>query len=331
MTINRKIVLKKSPVGIPVEGDFELLEEEINGPGSNQFLSKTIHLSLDPYIRGVITGRHIYSEKVNVGDTIVGRTVSEIIESNHPEFKKGETVLSSNGWQEYGISDGEGVRKLTGHQGKLSTALGIMGMPGLTAYAGLMVYGEPKKGDILVVSAASGPVGCMVGQIAQIHGAKAIGIAGTEEKCKTVKDTFGFEECINYKTENIDQRIKELCPDGVDIYFDTVGGETLDIMTKNLAYEARIVLCGFMTQYNLSSPPPGPNLGPIVGARATIRGVVVYDHYDKQDEFISKASQWLEDGKIKYIEDEAIGIEKTPAQFCKLMRGENFGKTIVTM
>ena len=331
MTINRKIVLKKSPEGIPVEGDFELLEEEINGPGSNQFLSKTIHLSLDPYIRGVITGRHIYSEKVNVGDTIVGRTVSEIIESNHPEFKKGETVLSSNGWQEYGISDGEGVRKLTGHQGKLSTALGIMGMPGLTAYAGLMVYGEPKGGDILVVSAASGPVGCMVGQIAQIHGAKAIGIAGTEEKCKTVKDTFGFEECINYKTENIDQRIKELCPDGVDIYFDNVGGETLDIMTKNLAYEARIVLCGFMTQYNLSSPPPGPNLGPIVGARATIRGVVVYDHYDKQDEFISKANQWLEDGKIKYIEDEAIGIEKTPAQFCKLMRGENFGKTIVTM
>lgn len=331
MTINRKIVLKKAPKGIPVEGDFELLEEEINGPGSNQFLSKTIHLSLDPYIRGVITGRHIYSEKVNVGDTIVGRTVSEIIESNHPEFKKGETVLSSNGWQEYGISDGEGVRKLTGHQGKLSTALGIMGMPGLTAYAGLMVYGEPKEGDILVVSAASGPVGCMVGQIAQIHGAKAIGIAGTEEKCKTVKDTFGFEECINYKTENIDQRIKELCPDGVDIYFDNVGGETLDIMTKNLAYEARIVLCGFMTQYNLSSPPPGPNLGPIVGARATIRGVVVYDHYDKQEEFISKANQWLEDGKIKYIEDEAIGIEKTPAQFCKLMRGENFGKTIVTM
>ena len=331
MTINRKIVLKKSPKGIPVEEDFELLEEEINGPGSNQFLSKTIHLSLDPYIRGVITGRHIYSEKVNVGDTIVGRTVSEIIESNHPEFKKGETVLSSNGWQEYGISDGEGVRKLTGHQGKLSTALGIMGMPGLTAYAGLMVYGEPKEGDILVVSAASGPVGCMVGQIAQIHGAKAIGKAGTEEKCKTGKDTFGFEECINYKTENIDQRIKELCPDGVDIYFDNVGGETLDIMTKNLAYEARIVLCGFMTQYNLSSPPPGPNLGPIVGARATIRGVVVYDHYDKQEEFISKANQWLEDGKIKYIEDEAIGIEKTPAQFCKLMRGENFGKTIVTM
>ena len=331
MTINRKIVLRKSPEGIPVEGDFELTEEEINSLRSNQFLSKTIHLSLDPYIRGVITGRHIYSEKVNVGDTIVGRTVSEIIESNHPEFKKGETVLSSNGWQEYGISDGEGVRKLTGHQGKLSTALGIMGMPGLTAYAGLMVYGEPKEGDILVVSAASGPVGCMVGQIAQIHGAKAIGIAGTEEKCKTVKDTFGFEECINYKTENIDQRIKELCPNGVDIYFDNVGGETLDIMTKNLAYEARIVLCGFMTQYNLSSPPPGPNLGPIVGARATIRGVVVYDHYDKQEEFISKANQWLEDGKIKYIEDEAIGIEKTPAQFCKLMRGENFGKTIVTM
>ena len=331
MTINRKIVLRKTPDGIPIEEDFELLEEEINIPNNNEFLSKTLHLSLDPYIRGVITGKHIYSEKVNVGDTIVGRTISEVIESNHPEYEKGDIVLTSNGWQEYGISNGQGVRKLNNRQGKLSTALGILGMPGLTAYAGLMVYGEPKDGDIIVVSAASGPVGCMVGQIAQIHGAKAIGIAGSEEKCNTVKDVFGFKDCINYKTENIDERIKEICPNGVDIYFDNVGGETLDIMTKNLAFEARIVLCGFMTQYNLSSPPPGPNLGPIVGARAVIRGVVVYDHYDKQDEFILKASQWLKEDKIQYIEDEVNGIEKTPAQFCKLMRGENFGKTIVTM
>ena len=331
MNINRKIVLKKSPEGIPNEGDFELIEEKIEAPGENKFLSKTIHLSLDPYIRGVITGRHIYSEKVNIGDTIVGRTVSEVIESNHPDYQKGELVLSSNGWQEYGISDGEGVRKLNGHQGKLSTALGIMGMPGLTAYAGLLTYGEPKEGDVLVVSAASGPVGCMVGQIAQIHGVEVIGIAGSDEKCNTVRDVFGFKDCINYKTEDIDQRIKELCPNGIDIYFDNVGGDTLDIMTRNLAYEARIVLCGFMTQYNLSTPPPGPNLGPIVGARAIIRGVVVYDHYDKQDEFISKAGKWIQDGKVKFIEDEVIGIENTPAQFCKLMRGENFGKTIVTM
>ena len=170
-----------------------------------------------------------------------------------------------------------------------------------------------------------------MGQIAQIHGVEVIGIAGSDEKCNTVRDVFGFKDCINYKTEDIDQRIKELCPNGVDIYFDNVGGDTLDIMTRNLAYEARIVLCGFMTQYNLSTPPPGPNLGPIVGARATIRGVVVYDHYDKQDEFISKAGQWLQDGKVKFIEDEVFGIENTPAQFCKLMRGENFGKTIVTM
>ena len=331
MNINRKIVLKNSPEGIPNEGDFELIEEKIKAPGENEFLSKTIHLSLDPYIRGVITGRHIYSEKVNIGDTIVGRTVSEVIESNHPDYQKGELVLSSNGWQEYGISDGEGVRKLNGHQGKLSTALGIMGMPGLTAYAGLLTYGEPKEGDVLVVSAASGPVGCMVGQIAQIHGVEVIGIAGSDEKCNTVRDVFGFNDCINYKTEDIDQRIKELCPNGIDIYFDNVGGDTLDIMTRNLAYEARIVLCGFMTQYNLSTPPPGPNLGPIVGARAIIRGVVVYDHYDKQDEFISKAGKWIQDGKVKFIEDEVIGIENTPAQFCKLMRGENFGKTIVTI
>jgi hypothetical protein len=204
-------------------------------------------------------------------------------------------------------------------------------MPGLTAYAGLLVYGEPKKDDVVVVSAASGPVGCMVGQIAQIHGAKAIGIAGSDEKCSVVKEKFGFAECINYKTENLSERIKEVCPDGLDIYFDNVGGETLDVMTKNLAMFARIVLCGFMTQYNLATPPPGPNLGPIVGSRASIKGVVVYDHYDKQQEFITLASQWLKEGKINYIEDEVFGIENTPMHFCSLMRGENFGKTIITL
>ena len=171
----------------------------------------------------------------------------------------------------------------------------------------------------------------MVGQIAQMYGAKAIGIAGSEEKCSVVKNKFGFIDCINYKTEKIEERLKDLCPDGVDIYFDNVGGETLNIMTRNLALHARIVLCGFMTQYNLDSPPPGPNLGPIVGSRATIRGVVVYDHYDKQDDFISIASDWLKAGKIDYIEDEVFGLENAPAQFCKLMRGENFGKTIVTI
>ena len=266
-----------------------------------------------------------------MGDTIVGRTVSEVVKSNHTDFNEGDIVVCSNGWQEFGVSDGEGVRKLDPSLAPLSTALGILGMPGLTAYAGLTVYGEPKEGDHVVVSAASGPVGCMVGQIAQIYGAKAIGIAGSEEKCSVVKNKFGFIDCINYKTESIEERLKDLCPEGVDIYFDNVGGETLNIMTKNLAMHARIVLCGFMTQYNLDSPPPGPNLGPIVGSRATIRGVVVYDHYDKQDDFISIASDWLKAGKIDYIEDEVFGLDNAPAQFCKLMRGENFGKTIVTI
>ena len=329
--MNKKIVLKKTPIGIPEENDFELIKTPIPELGENEILTKTIHLSLDPYIRGVITGKHIYSEKVEIGDTIVGRTIAEVIDSKNSDVQIGETIMCSNGWQEYGISDGEGIRKIDSASAPLSTNLGILGMPGLTAYAGLLVYGEPKKDDVVVVSAASGPVGCMVGQIAQIHGAKAIGIAGSDEKCSVVKEKFGFAECINYKTENLSERIKEVCPDGLDIYFDNVGGETLDIMTKNLAMFARIVLCGFMTQYNLATPPPGPNLGPIVGSRASIKGVVVYDHYDKQQEFITLASQWLEEGKINYIEDEVFGIENTPTHFCSLMRGENFGKTIVTL
>jgi hypothetical protein len=329
--MNKKIVLKKTPIGIPEENDFELIKSPIPELGENEILTKTIHLSLDPYIRGVITGKHIYSEKVEIGDTIVGRTIAEVIDSKNSDVQIGETIMCSNGWQEYGISDGEGIRKIDSASAPLSTNLGILGMPGLTAYAGLLVYGEPKKDDVVVVSAASGPVGCMVGQIAQIHGAKAIGIAGSDEKCSVVKEKFGFAECINYKTENLSERIKEVCPDGLDIYFDNVGGETLDIMTKNLAMFARIVLCGFMTQYNLATPPPGPNLGPIVGSRASIKGVVVYDHYDKQQEFITLASQWLEEGKINYIEDEVFGIENTPMHFCSLMRGENFGKTIITL
>jgi NADPH-dependent curcumin reductase CurA len=329
--MNKKIVLKKTPIGVPEESDFELIESPIPELGENEILTKTIHLSLDPYIRGVITGKHIYSEKVEIGDTIVGRTIAKVIDSKNSDVQIGETIMCSNGWQEYGISDGEGIRKIDSASAPLSTNLGILGMPGLTAYAGLLVYGEPKKDDVVVVSAASGPVGCMVGQIAQIHGAKAIGIAGSDEKCSVVKEKFGFAECINYKTENLSERIKEVCPDGLDIYFDNVGGETLDVMTKNLAMFARIVLCGFMTQYNLATPPPGPNLGPIVGSRASIKGVVVYDHYDKQQEFITLASQWLKEGKINYIEDEVFGIENTPMHFCSLMRGENFGKTIITL
>ena len=329
--MNKKIVLKKTPIGIHKESDFKLVESPLPELRKNEVLTKTIHLSLDPYIRGVITGKHIYAEKVNIGDTIVGRTIAKVIDSKNSDIQVGEIIMCSNGWQEYGVSDGEGIRKIDPSSAPLSTNLGILGMPGLTAYAGLLVYGEPKKDDVVVVSAASGPVGCMVGQIAQIHGAKAIGIAGSEEKCNVVKEKFGFAECINYKTENLSERIKEVCPNGLDIYYDNVGGETLDIMTKNLAMFARIVLCGFMTQYNLATPPPGPNLGPIVGSRASIKGVVVYDHYDKQQEFITLASQWLKEGKINYIEDEVFGIENTPMHFCSLMRGENFGKTIITI
>ncbi len=331
MTINKKIILKKSPVGVPENTDFQIAESSLPEIGENEMMIKTIHLSLDPYIRGVITGRHIYSEKVNIGDTIVGRTVGEVINSKHPDYNKGDIVVCSNGWQEYGVANGEGVRKLDPHSAPLSTALGILGMPGLTAYAGLLVYGEPEENDLIVVSAASGPVGCMVGQIAQIYGAKAVGIAGTDQKCEDVINKFGFLDCINYKTENLEQRIKEVCPNGIDVYFDNVGGETLNIMTRNLAMYARIVLCGFMTQYNLETPPPGPNLGPIVGSRASIKGVVVYDHYDKQEDFISLATVWLKEGRINYIEDEVFGLEQAPSHFCKLMRGENHGKTIVTM
>ncbi len=330
MTINHQIVLSAFPEGVPEPGHFRAAEAEVAEPAEGQYLSRTLYISLDPYVRGVISGKHMYEDRVTPGDVIIGRTVSQVVTSRHPDFAAGDIVVDANGWQEYAISNGKDVRKVDPALAPISTAIGILGMPGLTAYAGMTYLAEPKAGETVVVSAAAGPVGSMVGQIGKIHGCRVVGIAGSDEKCQMVIEHLGFDACINYKTQDLRAALVDACPDRIDIYFDNVAGDTLAAVLTRLALGARIILCGMISQYNITgAPPPGPNLGPVVGARAKMLGLVVYDYNDRFGEFAKQAGEWFAAGKLKYKEDVAEGLAAAPEAFCALMRGENFGKALV--
>lgn len=326
-----RVALASYPIGVPVESDFELTTGSVPEISNDEILVRNQYLSLDPFLRGVISGRQIYAQKVEPGDTMPGNTVGEVLESKHHGYKAGDVVVIDGGWQQYAAVNGESARKVDADPELRSLRVGILGMPGLTAYAGLLRLAEPVAGDTVVVSAASGPVGSMVGQIARIRGCRVIGIAGSPEKCAWVVDELGFDGCINYKTEDLSVRLGELCPNGINVYFDNVGGDTLAAVLGKLALGARITLCGMITQYNSAVTPAGPNLGPVVGARAIMKGLVVYDHYDLWDQFSKEASAWVRDGDIHYREVRSDGLDKAASAFCRLMRGENFGKELVVV
>ena len=330
MKTNQQILLKTRPDAVPAPSDFELVEGDMPVPKAGEVLCKTEYLSLDPYMRGQINGRHI-SGAIHPGEMMRGETVSKVVQSGHADFKAGDFVKHFGGWQSYSVSDGTGMQKLDARIKPRSLALGILGMPGLTAYAGLVHLAEPKAGDTVLVSAASGAVGSMVGQIAKLMGCRVIGIAGQQRKMDWLTDVAGFDGCFNYKDEDPAEAIKRLCPDGVNIYFDNVGGDILDAAVNQLALGARVILCGLMAQYNTDSPPPGPNPGTIIRARAIVKGLVVYDHFDKQAEFLDKATAWINSGDVKFVEDVTDGLGNAPDAFCRLMSGGNFGKTIVKL
>ena len=326
---NLQVRLRRLPVGLPEETDFVLREAPVPEAGPGEFVCRTLYLSLDPYVRALMSGRHFLGTP-KAGDLMPSRTVADIVTSQNADWAVGETVALETGMQNYCVSDGTDVRRARTGTAPVSTALGVLGTPGLTAYAGLTQISELKPGETILVSAASGPVGCMVGQIARIMGAITIGIAGSDEKCRWAREAAGFEDCINYKTEALSDRIKELRPDGIDVYFDNAGGDVLNkVIRHHLARNARIILCGLIAQYNLADPPPGPNLGPLMGARARILPLIVYDFEHLREEFEDRAVAWYAEDRINYLEDVVEGIENAPAQFAKLMRGENFGKTLV--
>ena len=330
MTDNTRILLRRQCEGIPTADDFEVATEAVRKACDGELLCETIYISLDPYLRGKISGRHL-SGAILPGELMVSEAVSRVVESNHPDFSAGDTVTAFSGWQTHSVVNGDDARKIDPGAGPLSTFLGILGMPGLTAYAGLLRLGEPRDGDIVLVSAASGAVGSMVGQIAKIKGCTTIGIAGAPEKCAWVRDVAGFDHAISYKTGDLREGLDAASPDGIDVYFDNVGGDTLQAAMERLRLGARVVLCGLMAQYNTDEMPPGPNPAWIIKARATVRGMVVYDHEDLRDEMVREIGGWLRDGRIQYLEDRSEGIESAPEAFSRLMRGENVGKALVVV
>ena len=327
--VNRQVLLRRRPSGAPTPADFQIIESPIPEAREGEILCRTIYLSLDPYMRGRMNEGRSYAASVELGQVMVGGTVSQVIESKSPAFVKGDFVVGYDGWQAYAVSKGAGVRKLDPAQAPISTALGVLGMPGMTAYVGLLDIGQPKPGETVVVSAASGAVGSVVGQIARINGCRAVGVAGSSEKCDYVVKELGFDACVNYKTQELLPALKEACPRGVDVYFDNVGGPVLAAVLRLLNQNARIPLCGLISQYNATELPPGPNLGPILVNRALIKGFIVSDHRDRAGAFRADCARWVREGTLKYREDVVEGLDAAPDALVGLLAGKNFGKLLV--
>ncbi|MCA3895811.1 NADP-dependent oxidoreductase [Vibrio vulnificus] len=332
---NRQIVLASRPVGAPTAENFTLKQSDIPTPAQGEMLLSSVYLSLDPYMRGRMSDAKSYAEPVGIDEVMVGGTVCQVEVSNHAEFEVGEWVLAYTGWQDYAISNGEGLIKLGKHPGHPSYALGVMGMPGFTAYMGLLDIGQPKEGDTLVVAAATGAVGSMVGQIGKLKGCRVIGIAGGEEKCQFAKETLGFDECIDHKATNFAEQLAKVCHNGIDIYFENVGGKVFDAVMPLLNTGARIPLCGLISQYNATSLPEGLDrmsmlMAQLLIKRIKMQGFIIFDDYGhRYGEFAADMSQWLAQGKIHYREHLVQGLENAPDAFIGLLEGKNFGKMVV--
>ncbi|HAS6237907.1 TPA: zinc-binding dehydrogenase [Vibrio vulnificus] len=332
---NRQIVLASRPVGAPTAENFALTQSDIPTPAQGEILLRSVYLSLDPYMRGRMSDAKSYAEPVGIDEVMVGGTVCQVEASNHAEFEVGEWVLAYTGWQDYALSNGEGLIKLGKQPSHPSYALGVMGMPGFTAYMGLLDIGQPKEGDTLVVAAATGAVGSMVGQIGKLKGCRVIGIAGGEEKCQFAKDTLGFDECIDHKAADFAEQLAKVCHNGIDIYFENVGGKVFDAVMPLLNTGARIPLCGLISQYNATSQPEGPDrmsmlMAQLLIKRIKMQGFIIFDDYGhRYGEFAADMTQWLAQGKIHYREHLVQGLENAPDAFIGLLEGKNFGKMVV--
>jgi len=331
---NKQFLLASRPEGEPKPSNFKLAQVEVKGPGEGEVLLKTLWLSLDPYMRGRMSATKSYAKPVEIGEVMVGGTVSEVIVSNHKEFKPGDIVLSYVGWREYALSNGVGLIKLDPKKAPVQTALGVLGMPGMTAYTGLLTIGQPKPKETVVVAAAAGPVGSAVGQIAKIKGARAVGIAGGKDKCDYVVKELGFDAAIDHRSPNMAATLKEACPNGIDVYFENVGGAVWDAVFPLLNDFARVPVCGIVAHYNDTTLPVGPDrtpllMGAILRKRLTLRGFIVWDFAAQAPDFYRDMGQWLREGKIKYREDIVDGLEKAPEAFMGVLKGKNFGKQLV--
>jgi alcohol dehydrogenase len=333
---NRRIVLAERPKGRPNNKTLRLETTDVPQPGPNQMLLRTVFLSLDPYMRGRMNDAKSYAEPVAIGGVMTGQVVAEVVTSNLSAFKPGDHVLAGSGWQDYALSNGEGVLNLGPNPQNPSWALGIMGMPGYTAYAGLLKIGEPKPGETVVVAAASGPVGATVGQIAKIKGCRVVGIAGGPEKCAHVVQTLGFDACIDHKSPDFSARLKEACPKGIDVYFENVGGKVLYAVLPLLNPFARMPVCGVVSWYNLPGLPEGPDMGPVIMGtilrmKVKMQGFIIFDSFpiSTYQDFARDMTAWLAEGQVKYREQMVDGLEAAPAALNDLLEGRSFGKMVV--
>lgn len=328
--MNRRWLLSTRPTGMPTKNDFTLTEDPRPEPGPKEVLVATRYLSVDPYMRGRMRDRESYAEPWDVGEVMKARVVGEVVESNHPAFASGEYVTGNLEWAEFVVTDGSQIRHADPDLAPLSTYLGVVGMPGRTAYFGLFDVGEPRPGDTVVVSGAAGAVGSVVGQLAKLAGCSVIGIAGSDKKTEFVTEELGFDHAINYATENIASKIETYADAGVDVYFDNVGGEITDGVLEHLSLRSRVVVCGQIALYNAEGTPTGPrHFWKLIRNRARIEGFLVSDYSTRFDEATTALAGWLNEGSLQYRETITEGLEHAPEAFIGLFEGENSGKQLV--
>jgi NADPH-dependent curcumin reductase CurA len=328
---NRQILLVSRPEGWVTEANFKLAATSIPKPGDGQFLVRNHWLSLDPYMRGRMDAKKSYAKYVELGQVMTGGTVGEVIESRHPRFAEGELVTGAFGWQEYAVSDGAGVRKVDGSKAPPSYALGVLGMPGVTAWMGLLDIAQPQPGETVVVSAASGAVGSVVGQLAKLKGCRAVGIAGGKAKCGYVAGELGFDACVDYKAGRLGDDLRAAVPKGIDVSFENVGGEVLDAVLPLMNPASRITICGLVSQYNVTQPYGVKNLRSVLVNRIRMQGFIVSDRMELWPRALEELGRWMGEGKIKYRETVAHGLENAPRAFIGMLRGENLGKQLVKL
>lgn len=332
---NRRIVLASRPDGAPTSKNFRLEKIAKPVPKEGEILLRTVYLSLDPYMRGRMSDAPSYAAPVQLDEVMVGGTVCQVETSHHGNYREGEWVLAGSGWQDYAVSDGSGLIRLGVKPENPSYALGVLGMPGFTAYMGLLDIGQPKKGETLVVAAATGPVGATVGQIGKLKGCRVVGVAGGKEKCTHAREVLGFDACLDHHAEDFAEQLKAACPKGIDIYFENVGGKVFDAVLRLLNTQARIPVCGLVSRYNATKLPDGPDrlsmlMANILIKRLKVQGFIIFDDYGhRYNEFAAQMSEWFSAGKIKYREHMVEGLENAPSAFIGLLEGQNFGKLVI--
>ncbi len=327
--MRRSVVLRRRPDGEPRVDDFEIVADPVPDVGPGMVLTRNIWLSIDPYMRGRLSDRKSYAEPVKIGGVMEGETAGEVVASGDPGFAPGDTVVGARGWQTHTVCSARQLTKLGARVAPLSTYLGVLGMPGVTAYSGMTDIGQPKAGETVVITAASGAVGSVAGQIAKRAGARVVGIAGGPDKCLWAQEALGFDECVDHRASDLKGALADACPKGIDVYFENVGGMVQEAAFPLLNTFGRMIMCGMVSQYNAREVAPGPNLMAVVGKRLRIQGLIVSDKPERFAEWRALAGPWVAEGSLRYREDVIDGLENAPAALIGILGGRNFGKLLV--